>query len=254
MASIKVTAITMGQSTMPEPHRTPRRADDGRTPAQPPAPPGSVVPPVAEPGTPSSSPLPFPGQPEAAGTPVPGPGEGSPPGETSPGQGRAQDPAGASLKAHGSHPAGSSQTAARMSEDRGPDSLDAHVRKLMKDLGLKGFHVEKSLDVEKGRTNVSMRGYPDWTIAGPRGQMWRELKAQRGKVTREQQEWLDLLAAGGGNVGVWRPASLLSGAIAAELTAISAWRVRRGSRCVCDAYGSCPQGCAMCPVCGGEAA
>jgi hypothetical protein len=30
--------------------------------------------------------------------------------------------------------------AAAMSEDRGPDSLDAHVRRLMKDLGLWGYH------------------------------------------------------------------------------------------------------------------
>jgi hypothetical protein len=140
-----------------------------------------------------------------------------------------------------------------MSEDRGPDSLDAHVRKLMKDLGLTGFHVEKSLDVEKNQKNVSVKGWPDWTIRGPRGVVVRELKSQRGRVTPEQREWLDALAAAGMNVGVWRPASLLSGAIAAELAGISAWRTRRGTRCVCDQYGSCPRGCAMCRVCGGAA-
>jgi hypothetical protein len=108
-----------------------------------------------------------------------------------------------------------------MSEDRGPGSLDAHVRKLMKDLELWGFHVEKSLDVDKGRTNVSRKGYPDWTIAGPRGQMWRELKAQRGIVSPDQRKWLEMLCAGGGDADVWRPADLLSGRVAAELMAIA---------------------------------
>ena len=112
-----------------------------------------------------------------------------------------------------------------MSEDRGPDSLDAHVRKLMKDLGLTGFHVEKSLDVEKNRKNVSVKGWPDWAIRGPRGVLFRELKSQRGRVEPEQREWLDALAASGADVDVWRPADLLSDRIATELAAISAVKV-----------------------------
>jgi hypothetical protein len=159
------------------------------------------------------------------------------------------------LSAAAGHPLPAAQAAiaAAMSEDRGPDSLEAHLRRLMKGLGLTGFHVEKSLDVEKNRKNVSVKGWPDWTIRGPRGVLFRELKSQRGRVAPEQQEWLDALAAAGMDAGVWRPASLLSGAIAAELAGISAWRTRRGTRCVCDQYGSCPQGCAMCRVCGGAA-
>ena len=170
-----------------------------------------------------------------------------------PGRGRAPASAG-SVPGASALSAGQRAIAAAMSEDKGPDSLDAHVRELMKDLGLTGFHVEKSLDVEKNRKNVSVKGWPDWTIRGPRGVLFRELKSQRGRVAPEQREWLDALAAAGMNAAVWRPASLLSGAIAAELAGISVWRTRRGSRCVCDAYGSCPQGCAMCAVCGGEAA
>ena len=181
-----------------------------------------------------------------------GDGRSSP--SSAPGRDRApRTPAGgAALKS--ALPAGQAQIAAAMKEDRGPDSLDAHVRKLMKDLGLTGFHVEKSLDVEKNQKNVSVKGWPDWTIRGPHGVLFRELKSQRGRVEPEQREWLDALTAAGMNAAVWRPASLLSGAIAAELAGISAWRTRRGTRCVCDAYGSCPQGCAMCAVCGGEAA
>lgn len=106
--------------------------------------------------------------------------------------------------------------AAAMSEDKGPDSLDAHVRRLMRDLGLHGFHAHNA--------QRSAKGYPDWTIAGPGGQLWRELKTQRGRLTREQQEWLDVLAAGGGNAGVWRPEHLLSGVIASELMALAGLR------------------------------
>jgi hypothetical protein len=121
------------------------------------------------------------------------------------------------LKAHGSHLAGTSPIAAAMSEDRGPDSLDAHVRRMFKDLGLMAYHTRTSIG--------SAKGYPDWTIAGPGGQMWRELKTQRGKVTADQQAWLDVLTAGGGDAGVWRPEHLLSGQIASELAAISALKV-----------------------------
>jgi hypothetical protein len=120
--------------------------------------------------------------------------------------------------------AGQAAIAAAMSEDRGPDSLDAHVRRLMKDLGLTGFHVERSLDVEKNRKNVSVKGWLDWTIRGPRGVLFRELKSQRGRVEPEQREWLDALAADGADADVWRPACLLTGRITAELAAISGLR------------------------------
>ena len=111
--------------------------------------------------------------------------------------------------------------AAKMSEDRGPDSLDARVRKLMKDLGLTGFHVEKSLDVDKGRKNVSVKGWPDWTIRGPRGVLFRELKSQRGRVEPEQREWLDALAAAAADVDVWRPADWYSQRVNRELAALA---------------------------------
>src|SRR6185437_7483375 len=129
-------------------------------------------------------------------------------------------PAGGALDADAALSAGQMAIARAMSEDRGPDSLDAHVRKLMKDLGLTGFHVEKSLDVEKNRKNVSVKGWVDWTIRGPRGVLFRELKSQRGRVEPEQREWLDALASDG-DADVWRPVDLLSGRIARELTAIA---------------------------------
>ena len=68
--------------------------------------------------------------------------------------------------------------AATMPEDRGPDSLDAHVRKLMADLGLFGYHTRNS----KGST----AGWPDWVIIGRVGILYRELKTEHGTVTPEQ--------------------------------------------------------------------
>jgi len=99
-----------------------------------------------------------------------------------------------------------------MSEDRGSDSLDAHVRRLLRDLGLRGYHTHDSRRSESG--------YPDWTITGTRT-IFRELKTQRGKVSRAQQEWLAALTAAGDDADVWRPMDLLTGRIARELVAIS---------------------------------
>ncbi|PZG04386.1 hypothetical protein C1I95_33295 [Micromonospora craterilacus] len=63
-------------------------------------------------------------------------------------------------------------------------------------------------------------GWLDLAIAGPGGQLFRELKSSTGKVEPEQQVWMDLLAAGGADVGVWRPGDLLSRRIGRELAAI----------------------------------
>jgi hypothetical protein len=104
-----------------------------------------------------------------------------------------------------------------MSEDRGPDSLDAHVRRLMKDLGLLGYHTFRS--------DKSEKGFPDWTIVGTRT-IFRELKRQSEDPTKAQRKWLEALAASGEDADVWRPSDLYSGRIARELVAISELHVR----------------------------
>ena len=104
-----------------------------------------------------------------------------------------------------------------MSEDRGPDSLDAHVRKLMADLGLRGYHTHDA--------RRSAAGYPDWTIVGAHGVLFRELKRQSGKVSPEQQAWLDALREAGQDACVWRPAHLLNGSIGRELARLAGLRV-----------------------------
>jgi hypothetical protein len=99
-----------------------------------------------------------------------------------------------------------------MTEDRGRDSLEAHIRRLMKDLGLWGYHPRRSERSEKG--------WPDWAIIGTRI-IYRELKTERGKVTPEQQAVGERIRAAGGDWAVWRPRHLLSGCIARELQAIT---------------------------------
>lgn len=52
----------------------------------------------------------------------------------------------------------------------------------------------------------SVPGFPDLTLVrGPR-LMFVELKTQKGRVTTDQQKWLDALGSASVEVYVWRPA------------------------------------------------
>lgn len=93
--------------------------------------------------------------------------------------------------------------------------LEDAVRGIIRDLGLKGFHVWQQHAMR------AERGFPDWVIAGPAGHMFRELKAEREKPAPRQEEWLAVLAYGGADAGVWRPSQLLDGTIARELAALA---------------------------------
>jgi len=103
--------------------------------------------------------------------------------------------------------------AAAMTEDRGPDSLEAYVRKVIADLGLFGYHPRNS----KG----SAAGWPDWVIVG-RGILYRELKSEAGTVSPDQKHVGELITRAGGNWAVWRPTQRLDGTIARELTDLAA--------------------------------
>lgn len=112
-----------------------------------------------------------------------------------------------------------------MLEDRGDDSLDAHVRRLMKDLGLEGYHTRNSIG--------SRRGFPDWEIWGTRI-IHRELKTERGVLSVDQRHVGSLITKGGGDWCVWRPRDLLDGTIARQLARIAfreaaLWRTSRNA-------------------------
>jgi hypothetical protein len=94
--------------------------------------------------------------------------------------------------------------------------LGRHIRKLARDLGLLAYHTADS--------RGSSAGYPDWTIAGPGGVLFAELKSARGTLRPEQVEWRDRLLDAGARWHLWRPAHLASGEIARTLTMISTYR------------------------------
>jgi len=91
------------------------------------------------------------------------------------------------------------------------DDVEEAVRRLIKDMQLKGFHVWKQ------HARRASRGFPDWVIAGPGGVLFRELKNQSEEPSDEQQEWLAVLTWGGADAAVWRPSDVLSGRVAREL-------------------------------------
>lgn len=65
----------------------------------------------------------------------------------------------------------------------------------------------------------SVRGFPDLVLVHTTAQrvLWVELKTERGRLTTEQESWLEGLRAAGQDVRLWRPAQLLSGEIEKEL-------------------------------------
>lgn len=66
----------------------------------------------------------------------------------------------------------------------------------------------------------SAAGWPDLALCGSRGFMLRELKTDKGRLTRQQQEWGVKLRNVDVSWDVWRPDDLASGRIQRELLAI----------------------------------
>lgn len=89
------------------------------------------------------------------------------------------------------------------------------IRAMVKDLGLLAFHAADS------RRSWG-RGYPDLTIVGKAGCIWREYKTGHGSLSPEQRQWGDALRAAGQRWSVWRPRHLLDGSIGRELADVAA--------------------------------
>lgn len=66
----------------------------------------------------------------------------------------------------------------------------------------------------------SVPGWPDLTLVGSYGLVFRELKSQYGTLRPEQGDWGYALRAAGADWDVWRPSDLSSGRIEAELRAL----------------------------------
>jgi hypothetical protein len=106
------------------------------------------------------------------------------------------------------------RTALAMSEDRGPESLDAHLRQMMAVRGLWGYHTRNSIGAQ--------RGWPDWVILGPCGSIFAELKSERGTLSPDQRHVGSMLTRAGHQWVVWRPRDLLDGTIDRQLDRITA--------------------------------
>lgn len=98
--------------------------------------------------------------------------------------------------------------AGKMSETQ----LLEHIRSACRKLGLKCYHTHNSKHSE--------RGFPDLVILG-NPVLFRELKSSTGKVTPDQQAWLDELREKGQDAGVWRPADWVAGHVQKRLGEIA---------------------------------
>ena len=73
-------------------------------------------------------------------------------------------------------------------------------------LGLLAHHSRPAWTGKGWRTAiVGDKGLPDLIIVGARGVLYRELKADKGRVSAEQRDWLDRLEQAGQDVALWRP-------------------------------------------------
>lgn len=75
--------------------------------------------------------------------------------------------------------------------------LQAQILDLCKHMGLLTYHTYDS--------RRSQPGFPDLVIVGKHHMLYRELKTERGRVTPEQDQWLEALHAIGADAKVWRP-------------------------------------------------
>jgi hypothetical protein len=105
--------------------------------------------------------------------------------------------------------------ASLMPENGGRGSLEYALIKMLED-NFPLFLKQHNSDSRKAH-----RGWPDWTIGGPCGVLFRELKRESESPTDEQQAWLDTLTASGADADCWRPSDLLSGRIAREIAALA---------------------------------
>lgn len=79
--------------------------------------------------------------------------------------------------------------------------------------------VDRRTGRETWRTPVQAdgKGYPDLTIVGPGGVLFRELKSATGTLSPEQRIWIYKLDEADADIGTWRPEDLRSGRIEREL-------------------------------------
>jgi hypothetical protein len=93
--------------------------------------------------------------------------------------------------------------------------LQAAVLDLAAILHWRRAHFRPAMTSRGWRTAVSGEGagWPDLVLVRPPRIVVAELKAEKGRLTGDQDAWLSDLAACGIDVHVWRPSSLDDGSI-----------------------------------------
>lgn len=102
--------------------------------------------------------------------------------------------------------------------------LDIRIREMSEQqlqtqvMGMARFH-GFTLAYHTWNSQRSTAGFPDLILVSTRQQrvLFRELKREKGRVTPDQQTWIDALTAAGQDAAIWRPSHLFSGAIEASL-------------------------------------
>jgi hypothetical protein len=91
------------------------------------------------------------------------------------------------------------------------------------------------------------RGWPDLTILGPRGVIFRKLLDEHNQLNQNSTVVLNILRRSGINAGVWRPAQLHDGTIEAELDLAAPERLKV-HRLACAARCAISPSRARCPA------
>lgn len=120
-------------------------------------------------------------------------------------------------------PAGLLRAALLMPEDRGDDNVEAHLRAYCGTKRDPGYGLDLAYHPWKTHAQRAREGFPDWTVAGPGGLLFLELKTQTGKPSPMQERWLTTLRAGRVHADVYRPCCVYSGRMSHDL-AVIAWR------------------------------
>lgn len=95
-------------------------------------------------------------------------------------------------------------------------TLVSLIRKRCAELGLHHLALTTYRIPGANTAGPGPKGYPDFTIAGPGGVLFRECKAAS-RRSLAQIAWGSALAAGGADYAIWRPEDWESGRIEAEL-------------------------------------
>ncbi len=135
-----------------------------------------------------------------------------------------------------------------MEENKRHVGLLAIVRKDIRERGLHCFHNAVAVG--------SDRGFPDLTIWGPGGLIFRELKGTTGELTVVQYEVIVSMREAGLDVAVWWPEDYHLGVIGNELDRLAGVAERERQPVLRPGYRRC--GCHMdaghaCPTWGGYA-